>query len=227
MKNTREELVKIHSWDYVKSFSKSENWRISRWLKKYLTFNNDKILEVWCGSWLLTIELEKENIKSYLWVDFSKDFIDLANKNKIEKKLNRSNFIECDINIISKDYPNYFDKIFAIDFTEHVYDNDLNIILKSIYFSLNQWWEFIIHTPNLNFILELLKDKWILKQETWHIAVRDLYQYKKILQNIWFNDIRIFKIEHYINKLKLLHIFKSIPIIWKFFEARILIICKK
>ncbi len=224
---SQENLIKIHSWDYVKNFPKYENWRISRWLTKYLHFKWDRILEIWSGNWLLSIELEKENIESCIWVDFSMDFINEANNNKIKYWLSKSTFIHWDIISISQDYIDYFDKVFAIDFTEHIYDENFVAILNAVYKSLKKWWELIIHTPNKDFFLEILKDKAILRQEDGHIAVRTWEEYTSILENAWFNNITVHKINHYLNTLKLFHMFSHIPLIGKYFKARLLIICKK
>lgn len=114
-----------------------------------------------------------------------------------------------------------------MDFTEHLYDKDLLLILKQINISLRQNGKLFIHKPNADYFLEILKEKGIMKQVSGHDGVRNFEQYKKLLTKSGFKNITVKYLNHFLTIFKPLHLFSYLPIIGKYFKARLLIICSK
>lgn len=212
----------IHLYDksYADNLIEQKDYRIRR-LIKYFDFNKTQIVaDLGCGEGKLA-KLICNQVKEYYGVDFSVHSVSYAkelNINILNAKFFLGNISEfCNNNKVT------FDKIFTLDFSEHIDDFNFNII----YNSLKKKGELIIHTPNSDFIIERLKEKAILKQLHGHIAVRNEMEYINLLQSVGFVDIKVFFLSHYIKSLRFLHLFSYIPIIGKFFKARLLIICKK
>ena len=118
-----------------------------------------------------------------------------------------------------------FDRAFALDFTEHVYDEDLIPIAASIRRSLRKGGRLYIHTPNRTFFLELLKDKGVCRQLPGHIAVRSADQYVSLLRGVGFNEVKVSYLSHYLRALSWLHGFSSIPVVGKYLKARLFLEC--
>jgi 2-polyprenyl-3-methyl-5-hydroxy-6-metoxy-1,4-benzoquinol methylase len=207
---------------YVEKYHKKPGRRYENILKNIKINPSDKILDIGCGSGFLYETLHKKNI-SYQGIDSSKEFIELCKK----KFKNNKNAFFTKTEIISfLDDSKTFTKAFMIDFTEHVEDKELNPIFKKTQRALLDNGELIIHTPNGDYFLEILKNKNILKQIPGHVAIRNSKQYKELLKKNGFNEIKTIYLPHY-NILRHLHFLKFIPLIGKYFEARLLIIAKK
>ena len=68
-------------------------------------------------------------------------------------------FFDEEITDFCKSYSNSFDVAFALDFIEHLYDDDVIKIFSSIRDTLKADGKIIIHTPNGDFFLEIMKNK--------------------------------------------------------------------
>ncbi|MBD3329956.1 methyltransferase domain-containing protein [Candidatus Peregrinibacteria bacterium] len=206
------------------SIYKMQTSRLKRLIPHLKFDKNDNVAEFGCGNGIFA-DMIFNKIKTYTGVDFSKDFIELAKKR--HKKLNIDNckFIGADIIEFSVNHKAEFDEAYSIDFTEHIYDEDFIKIFRAIKNTLKIGARLSIHTPNKDFILELLKEKGILPQQKEHIAVRNFEEYKKLLRQLGYREIKVKYISHYIPILIKLHKLSHIPIIGKFFKARLLIEC--
>ena len=66
-----------------------------------------------------------------------------------------------------------------------------------------------------------------MKQIEPHIGIRKEIEYIYLLSEIGFKNINIFHIPHYIFLFEKFHFLSKIPIIGKFFNARLFISCEK
>jgi 2-polyprenyl-3-methyl-5-hydroxy-6-metoxy-1,4-benzoquinol methylase len=218
------ETKHLYDKSYINKLNKQSDLRIRR-LLKYLDLNNTQVVaDIGCGDGKLA-KLICSKVKLYYGFDFSSDFINIAKKDNSE--LHNANFTVENIIDFCLSKPDEFDKVFTLDFSEHVDDSDFLEIYSAIYKSLNEKGELIIHTPNSDYILEWLKKVGILKQFPQHIAVRNKEEYLYMLNIIGFEKINVIFLSHYIPVLRFLHLFTFLPVIGRFFKARLLIICKK
>jgi len=221
-KNANEDLIKFYDKEYVQEYENKPINRLSNLINLIDLDQHFNVVDFACGNGML-MELVAPNVNSYIGVDFSDLFINAANKRKERFSFKNVDFICSDINDFCSLNINKFDVGFAMDFTEHVSDNELNEMLTSMHKSLKKGGKLYAHTPNATFLLEILKDKnLIFKQFPEHIAVRNSRQYIKLFQSAGFSIVNIKFIPHY-NSLRILHPLSFIPIIGKYFEARLFI----
>jgi SAM-dependent methyltransferase len=216
----------IHLYDksYADKLKKQRDYRIRR-LLKYIDFNKTQIVaDLGCGEGKLA-KLVGNKVKEYYGVDFSEHSISYAKK--LNTNLLNAKFIIGDISEFCNKNEAAFDKVFTLDFSEHIDDSDFSSIYGSIYRSLKEKGELIIHTPNRDFVIEFAKKIGILNQFPQHIAVRNAREYLSLLNKIGFKNIKIIFLSHYMVGLRFLHLFSFIPFVGKFFKARLLIICQK
>ena len=129
----RRQLKDFYDSNYVSKLHLDEEKQKKR-LKRLLKFINlekdDLVLDVGCGNGLL-LDYIADKLSFYFGVDFSEDFIKAAKKRQEENKIKNAEFVCKDIYIFCKNFRNYFDKIFALDFVEHIYDEDFIEIFTS------------------------------------------------------------------------------------------------
>lgn len=217
---SNDELKKLHGQKYVESFEHNSIFRLNRLLKYVKIDNSMNIADFGCGNGML-MRLLASKVKSYIGIDFSESFIKAANKKKEELHIDNAGFICSDINLFCQNNLSEFDLAFAMDFSEHVYDKEWVEILKSIRSSIKSNGKFYLHTPNGEFFLEKMKNKnFLLKQFPEHIAVRTPKHNIDLLKEAGFRSIKIRFLPHY-NILKYVHPLVYIPIVGKYFKARI------
>lgn len=222
-KLSSEEIKSLYIGKYVNNLSK-QTIRKNRRLLKYVEFEKtDKVVDFGCGDGRFA-HLINNQIKEYIGIDFSADFITTAQEKILGKEITNVSFICDDIISFCKKNPNTFDKAFALDFTEHVYDEELLKILISIGTSLKKDGELYIHTPNGEYFIEILKKIGILKQFPEHIAIRSGKEYNKLLKDAGFNRISIYYISHYERILRSFHFLSYIPLCGRYFKARIFMV---
>ena len=54
-------------------------------------------------------------------------------------------------------HPNHFDAAFALDFSEHIYDDQFLRIFRAIHGSLKPGGSLYLHTPNAEYFMERLR----------------------------------------------------------------------
>lgn len=227
-KLSKEELRNFYREEYAENFAnRTEHLKRIIKLSKYFDLSeSDIVADYACGNGSL-LDVIYNKIKYYYGVDFSNEQIGYAKKRLSQKGINNGEFIAQDIIEFSKNNLAKFDKAFSFDFTEHIYDEELIDIFSAIRDTLKPQGKLFIHTPNGNYLLEILKNKNILHQIEQHIAVRNDREYVTLLQKIGFRKIQINYIAHYIPPMEYLHFLSKFPFIGKYFEARLFIICEK
>jgi 2-polyprenyl-6-hydroxyphenyl methylase / 3-demethylubiquinone-9 3-methyltransferase len=180
------------------------------------------VVDFGCGNGaLLAVVLPR--VRSYTGVDFSREFIDLARGRKDRLGAANAEFVWSSIEDFCATAVKRFDAAFAFDFSEHVYDDDWVRILGCIRQSIRPGGRLYLHTPNAEFVLELMKaQSFLLKQSREHVAVRDASHNIRLLEHAGYSECRAEYISHY-NVLRFLHPLSYLPIVGRYLKARIFI----
>lgn len=226
MRDKERSRKEVHSGDYVASYEARPISRISRLVDLMGLANTDDLVDIACGNAML-LEAVSGRIRSYTGVDFSDDFI-VAAKKRADRIGAVSYDFHCDdiVDFCTRTKRRYSVAV-ALDFSEHVLTEDLVPILSAVRSILKPGGRLYLHTPNLDFFTERMRDSgFILKQRPEHIAVRDRAQNVAMLIEAGFDEssIKVRLLSHY-NALKALHPLRHLPFLGKFFEARIFIEC--
>ena len=222
---TDNELRALHGKGYVEKFESNQSHvRLDRLLPYMHLGRDDDVVDYACGNAMLMPHLV-QLVNTYTGVDFSKEFIDAAELRKDELKIGNANFYCGDIEEFCRSRQQTFDAAFAMDFSEHVYDESWCEILTSIRYSLKESGKFYMHTPNAEYIIELLKDIDVLKQLPEHIAVRNAENNVKLLKRSGFSNIKVYSLSHYEKRQEWVHHLRHLPFIGMYFRARLFISC--
>lgn len=217
----------LHGEAYTQRFEQFRSLQLKRLrgILKNISFNKtDVVADFGCGNGLL-FEFIYDKINKYYGIDFSESLLNLFRKRNADKiAATGAILFEGDIIEFCKQHTKEIDKAFTLDFSEHITDEDFVQIYTAITSSLKPDGVLYLHTPNLDFFVEKLKDKGIMKQFPEHIGVRNAKQYQRLLKIAGFNRVKVKHIPHY-NWLKFLHIFSFIPLLGKYFKARIFLKC--
>lgn len=216
----------LHSGDYVERYNAKPLDRV-RNLAELMDLPGDaRLADFACGNGMLLHALGKR-AGSYDGVDFSPDFIASANEWAAREGCSNYRFHCDDIIRFCEKHPAAFDAASTLDFSEHVRDEDLIPIYAAIRSSLAEGGTLYLHTPNLDFFLERAKDVGILRQFDEHIAVRNGEGMVDLLVKSGFDrdKISLAHIPHY-NILKHLHPLGRLPLIGKWFQARLWIVAR-
>jgi len=226
--HTPEALKKFYGQEYVDKFLINQSPSRLERLTKYIELRNDYcVADYACGSGMLMPYIAPK-VNSYIGVDFSKEFIDAANNTKRALNFENVEFYCAEIKDFCTNNINRFDCAFAMDFSEHVPDDQWKEILSSIRISLKSGGRLYLHTPNAQFIPEIMKSQSILlKQIPGHIAVRSPEGNSRLLIQTGYRIKRLLLLPHYNGLLKVLHLFSYFPLVGKFFKARIFIEAEK
>jgi 2-polyprenyl-6-hydroxyphenyl methylase/3-demethylubiquinone-9 3-methyltransferase len=222
--NSSGDLKALYGDEYVNAFAQNQSLhRIAKLLKFVTLHPKDHVADFGCGNGML-MPLIAPAVASYTGVDFSEAFIAAANQRNESGAWNNVEFHCASIQDFCKNQPQTYDKAFALDFSEHVLDDDWKDILIHIRQSLKPGGKLYLHTPNADFFIERMKQhNIILKQFPEHVAVRNAEQNIVLLKASGFCVANICMLPHYLRILKPLHIFSFLPGIGKYFKARIFI----
>jgi 2-polyprenyl-3-methyl-5-hydroxy-6-metoxy-1,4-benzoquinol methylase len=222
-----EERKRLHSGAYVQMYERKPVSRIDRLVPR-LKLRGDEILADYaCGNAML-LPLVHDRVAMYHGIDFSADFIEAARRRATTHRISNCRFHCQDIVEFCGQHRGVFDVATAFDFSEHVDDLDFVRIFSAIRESLKAGGRLLLHTPNLDFFMERLKDHGVLRQFPEHIGVRTASDNRALLLDCGFagDRIRSEGIAHY-NVLRFLHPMSRLPLIGGFFVARLFIECVK
>lgn len=213
--------VALHSGDYVERYNKKPLDRVRALARRIELADDAELADFACGNGML-LQIVGDRAGTYHGVDFSDDFIASAREWARSKGLNNCQFYCEDIIKFCADHPAQFDVATTLDFSEHIDDTLAVSIYSAIRSSLRPGGKLYLHTPNLDFFMERAKDMGLLKQFPEHIAVRNGKGTRDMLIESGFDGskIKIEAIAHY-NILKVLHPLSKIPLIDKYFQARL------
>src|SRR5690348_5772659 len=217
----------LHSGAYVEKYEHKPISRIARLVPMLNLGGGEALADFGCGNAML-LPLVKDHVSVYHGVDFSEDFIRAAKRRADALGVHNCEFYCKDIVEFCGEMPGAYDVATAFDFSEHIDDADFISIFSAIRGSLKPGGRLLLHTPNLDFFMERLKDKGVLRQFPEHIAVRTIDANVELLEQCGFPAarIRVQGIAHY-NVLRMVHPLRHLPLIGKLFVARLVIECTK
>lgn len=228
MSEPNQSSKELHSGQYVEMYDSKPVSRISNLVDLMRLDGSTHLVDLACGNAML-LGVVHGKIAKYTGVDFSDDFIAAANKRAKNLGISNCDFYCEDIVEFCSRHPAAFDVATAFDFSEHIDDGDFHSIFSAIRTSLKPGGRLYLHTPNLDFFMEKMRDSgFLLRQRPEHIAVRNTAQNVALLEQAGFSakDIHPRFIAHY-NILRLAHPMRHLPLVGKYFEARIFIECTK
>ena len=118
-----------------------------------------------------------------------------------------------------------FDYVLLLDVTEHIGDDAVMDILEAAKRLMKPAGLLVIHTPNLDYWLEQLKDKGIVRQLSGHIAVRNERHYRRLIDEAGFGLPRVVGLPHYRQPLRLVDLLLSgLPWVGQLFRSRLFIV---
>ncbi len=226
MNLTEQQLRDFYRRDYVDHHATTVNERLSRLLPHIDWHTDDRVLDCACGSGQF-LELIHHRVAHYVGVDFSAEFIHKCTKQQAEHGIRNAEFVCADLVDFCTAHPQAFDKCFALDFSEHIYDDDFVRIFRAIRTALMDGGRLYIHTPNADYFLEKLKTAGVLKDDPTHIGVRTGPQMCRLLRQAGFDSPDVAALAHYVKPLKWLHTLSAVPVIGRWFRARLFITCRK
>lgn len=221
---TERELQGLHGAEYVAAFAKTSPYRLGRLVDSMVMDAEDEAVDFGCGDGML-MPLVAPRVKQYTGVDFSPEFIAAARRRQMQLRSDNVELFTGKIIEFCNERPASFSLAFAMDFSEHVYDDDWLDILRSIRTSMKPDGKLYLHTPNADFFVEKMKkSNFILKQFPEHIAVRSVDENLDLLLKAGFRLGKLQLMPHY-NVLRHLHPLSRLPLIGKYMKARIFLEC--
>ena len=224
---TEGERKALHSKDYVERFSKAQSaHRLARLVPLMAFGEAATVADFACGNGMM-LDLVGHRVARYCGVDFSEDFILEARRRASQLGLANAEFHCESIRSFCDKNPDRFDAGFAMDISEHVYDDEWREILLQIRGALKPGGTLYLHTPNLEFVLERMKDRnFILRQFPEHIAVRDMAHNLRLLTDAGFAIESSRFLPHY-NILRVLHPLSYLPLVGRHFRARLFVAARR
>jgi len=223
----QDDMIRLHSGAYVDNYERKPISRLARLVPLMRLSPDDELADFACGNAML-LPLVAHRVRHYHGVDFSADFIQAGERRAASQGIRNCSFHCDDIVSFCTARPDRFDVATAMDFSEHIDDRDFVDIFSAIRGSLKPGGRLYLHTPNLAFVLERLKQRGVLPQFPQHIAVRDADQNRRLLEACGFApaDIRITELAHY-NVMRVVHPLRRLPAVGPFFAARLFIECRR
>lgn len=211
----------LHSGDYVERYNAKPLDRVTALARRMKLDPQARLADFACGNGMLLHALGPRP-GTYDGVDFSADFITSANRWAERSACTGYRFHCEDIVAFCARHPGQFDAAATLDFSEHVTDDLAVPIYAAIRQSLAPGGTLYLHTPNGDFFFERAKNIGIVRQFPEHVAVRNGAETVEMLVRAGFprEGITLNHIAHY-NVLKWLHPLSGLPLIGKWFQARL------
>jgi 2-polyprenyl-6-hydroxyphenyl methylase/3-demethylubiquinone-9 3-methyltransferase len=225
-RRAEDELRAIYDQLYVENYDPHAVQRIRRMLPLFELTGHQRVADFGCGNGIL-LELISDRVAEYVGVDFSDAFVREARRRQAERGIRHATYHCGDIVAFCAEHLNRFDAAFALDFVEHIYDDQLLRIGRSIHGALKADGLLYLHTPNSEYFMERLRDWDVLHQIEGHVAVRDAARYKRLLRDCGFSDVRVRYLPHYLRAAAALHGLGALPVIGRHFRARLFLTCRK
>lgn len=218
---TEQELKDLYGKNYVETFGAQQSVRrLARLMPLMPLQPTDTVVDFACGNGML-LPMVAGRVQSYTGVDFSSDFIEAAQVRQTTSGITGARFVCADILDFCLENPAAFDVAFAMDFSEHVYDETWITLLQAMKTSLKPGGRLYLHTPNATFFLEQMKARhFIVKQFPEHIAVRTPEHNVRLVEASGFHARAVHLLPHY-NALRFLHGLSVLPWVGRYFQARI------
>ena len=153
---TEKELRAIYDQSYVDQYDPHAVQRIRRMLPFFDLSQDEDVADFGCGNGVL-LELVSPKVRQYTGVDFSAEFVRAAERRRDGLGIRNGIFHCADIVAFCNERPNRFDAAFALDFSEHLYDDQFLIVFRAICGALKPGAPLYLHTPNAEYFMERFK----------------------------------------------------------------------
>jgi len=225
-RHTEEELRAIYDESYVDQYDPHATQRMRRMLPFFELSGDEVVADFGCGNGVL-LELLSPRIREYVGVDFSEAFVRVAERRRDTRGIRNGTFHCADIVAFCAQHANHFDAAFALDFSEHIYDDQFLRIFSAIHGSLKPGAPLYLHTPNAEYFMERLKSRGILTQVEGHVGVRDARSHEVLLARCGFASVQVRYLAHYLYVASMLHGLGYLPVVGGLFRARLFLTCRK
>ena len=223
---SEDELRAIYGPEYVSQYDPHALVRMRR-LLPFLELSSDQtVADFGCGNGVL-LELIGGRIREYVGIDFSQAFIRAAEQRRNARGLLNGTFQCSEIVPFCTQHPNRFDAGFALDFSEHVYDDQFLSMFHAIQTALRPGARLYLHTPNADYFMERFRARGVLSQIEGHVAVRDARRHEVLLAQCGFVDIHVHYLAHYLSLASAFHGLGALPLVGRYFRARLFVTGRK
>lgn len=200
--------------------------RIRRLLSFFALSSDARVADFGCGNGVL-LELVASRVREYVGVDFSEPFVRAAERRRDSLGITNGTFECADIVSFCDRHPDQFDAAFALDFSEHLYDDQFVTIFRAIHGALKAGAPLHVHTPNAEYFLERFHDWGVLKPVEGHVGVRDARTHRALFAQSGFARVDVRYLPHYLRLASRFHWLGALPLVGRHFRARLLLTCWK
>ena len=167
VRRSEDELRAIYGQRYADQYDPHAVERIQRLLPFFDLSGDEEVADFACGNGVL-LELIGPRVRAYAGVDFSDAFVRAAERRREARGIRNGTFYCDEIVAFCTQHPNHFDVGFALDFSEHIYDDQFVRIFSAIRGALKPGAPLYLHTPNREYFVERLRHWGILPQIEGH-----------------------------------------------------------
>ncbi len=217
-----EALRAIYNQGYVDIYDPHAHLRIQRLLPFFALSPGSRVADFGCGNGVL-LEILTSRVRDYVGIDFSEPFIRAAERRRTALGLTNGRFVCADIVAFCAQHANTFDAAFALDFSEHLYDDQFVAIFRAIHATLKPGAPVYLHTPNAEYILERLHAWGVLRPVDGHVGVRDAPQHQDLLAQSGFARVEVRSLPHYLPAASFFHGLGAVPIVGRYCRARLFV----
>ncbi len=224
--HSEDELRAIYDQSYVDQYDPHAVRRMRRMLPFFDLSGQEVVADFGCGNGVL-LELVAPRVREYVGIDFSEPFVLAARRRRDARGIENGTFHCADIVAFCEEHPNHFDAAFALDFSEHVYDDQFLRIFRAIHGALKPGSSLYLHTPSGEYFMERFREWGILTQIEGHVAVRDARRHRTLLAQCGFANVHVRYLAHYLYAASTLHWLGALPLVGRYFRARLFLTCRK
>jgi 2-polyprenyl-6-hydroxyphenyl methylase / 3-demethylubiquinone-9 3-methyltransferase len=225
-RRSEEELRGIYDESYVDQYDVHAVQRIRRMVPFFELSGGEVVADFGCGNGVL-LELIGSRVGEYVGVDFSEAFVRAAERRRDSQGIQNGSFCCADLVDFCARHPDHFDAGFALDFSEHIYDDQFVRIFRAIHGALKPGGALYLHTPNAEYFMERLRDRGVIRQIEGHVAVRNVASHRALLAQCGFADVHVRYLAHYLYPASTLHGLGALPLVGRYFRARLFLTCRK
>ena len=225
-RRSEEELRGIYDESYVDQYDLHAVQRMRRMVPFFELSGDQVVADFGCGNGVL-LELIGSRVGEYVGVDFSEAFVRAAERRRDSLGIQTGRFYCADLAAFCARHPNHFDAGFALDFSEHIYDDQFVRIFRAIHGALKPGASLYLHTPNAEYFMERLRDWGVIRQIEGHVAVRDVGSHRALLAQCGFANVQVRYLAHYLYPASALHGLGRLPLVGRYFRARLFLTCRK
>jgi len=225
-RQTDQALRAIYDERYVANYDPHAARRIERMVPLFELTGRPRVADFGCGNGVL-LDFIHDRVAEYVGVDFSDAFVREARRRQAARGISNATYYHEDIVAFCAEHQDRFDVAFALDFVEHVYDDQLRTIGRAIWGALKTDGVLHLHTPNGEYFMERLRDRGLLNQIEGHVGVRDAASYEHLFKGCGFVEVQVRYLPHYLRAAAALHGLGALPLIGRHCRARLFITCRK